>query len=221
MARILIVDDEEKMRGLIRDFLEVEGYEINEAKDGKEALSVFEAGRYDLLILDVMMPGLDGWTLARRIRKTSQVPIMMVTAKDEDSDQVLGFELGVDEYVTKPFNPSILTARVKALLKRTAKTEGEGQESDFRIDEEARKAFLHGEELSLTPKEYDLLIYLYRNENIALSREQILDGVWGFDYFGGLRTVDTHIKRLRLKLKEGSEMIGTVRGYGYRFEVKR
>jgi len=220
--KILIVDDEMLIRKLVRDFLKKEGYTILEAEDGKQALNmILECEDINLVILDVMLPGYDGWTVCREVRKTSKVPIIMLTARSEEFDELYGFELGVDEYVTKPFNPNILVARVNAVLRRT---QGDGKSvktfDGLVLDEGARTVLIEGNQVDLSPKEYEMLSYLVDNMGKALSREQILNQVWGYDYFGGLRTVDTHINRLRIKLEEKEEYIQTVRGYGYKFEVK-
>lgn len=220
--KILIVDDEMLIRKLVKDFLKKEGYIILEAEDGKQALNmILECKDINLVILDVMLPGYDGWTVCREVRKTSKVPIIMLTARSEEFDELYGFELGVDEYVTKPFNPNILVARVNAVLRRT---QGDGKSikafDGLVLDEGARTVLIEGNQVDLSPKEYEMLSYLVDNMGKALSREQILNQVWGYDYFGGLRTVDTHINRLRIKLEEKEEYIQTVRGYGYKFEVK-
>lgn len=220
--KVLIVDDEMLIRKLVKDFLKKEGYATLEAEDGKQALDmIFENEDISLVILDVMLPGYDGWTVCREVRKTSKVPIIMLTARSEEFDELYGFELGVDEYVTKPFNPNILVARVNAVLRRT---QGDGKEiknfNGLVINEEARTVIVEGIQVDLSPKEYEMLLYLVDNMGKALSREQILNQVWGYDYYGGLRTVDTHINRLRIKLEEKEEYIQTVRGYGYKFEVK-
>ncbi|QXM06849.1 response regulator transcription factor [Crassaminicella indica] len=220
--KILVVEDESRMRRLIGDYLKREGYHVLEAKDGKEGLRIFEEGNIDLVILDIMMPAIDGWTVCRKIRKVSDVPIVILTARSEESDELFGFELGADEYVTKPFRPKILVARVKALLKRRSMNIEKTIIFDgLEIDMDAHRVIINGEEIDMTPKEYELLVYMANNQGKALSREQILDGVWGYDYYGDLRTVDTHIKRLRIKLKDKNDIIQTVRGVGYRFEVKK
>lgn len=217
---VLIVDDELRMRRLIADFLLREGYRVVEAENGKLALAILSADKIDLVILDVMMPEFDGWTVCREIRKTSDLPVIMLTAKGEEVDQLFGFEIGADEYITKPFSPRVLTARVNALFRRL-----EGAPTSFpnglSIDPDARFVTVGGSRLELTPKEYDLLIYLAENRGRALSREQILNQVWNYDYLGDLRTVDTHINRLRAKLGSRSGVIQTIRGFGYRFEVAR
>lgn len=221
--KILVVDDEKRMRRLISDFLRKEEYIIIEAEDGKEALNIFyEEQNIDLIILDVMMPKYDGWAVCREIRKTSDVKIIMLTARSEESDELFGFELGVDEYITKPFSPSILTARVNAVLRRTNNESVELQSyGNLKVDREARYFSLNNERLELAPKEYDLLLYLVDNNNIALSREQILNAVWSYEYDTETRTVDTHIKKLRHKLGSQAEYLQTVRTFGYRFEINK
>ncbi|KDR96242.1 DNA-binding response regulator, OmpR family, contains REC and winged-helix (wHTH) domain [Peptoclostridium litorale DSM 5388] len=216
--KILIVEDEVRMRMLISDYLKREGFEILEAGDGQQALDIFEQNDLDLVVLDIMLPKYDGWTVCRNIRKSSNVPIVMLTARSEESDELFGFELGVDEYITKPFSLKILVARIKALLSRTSPlSNDEISIGAIVIDTSAHIVSVNGQIAELTPKEYELLIYLVKNKGIALSREQILDGVWGYDYYGDLRTVDTHIKRLRMKIGESAVLIQTVRGIGYRF----
>lgn len=221
---ILIVDDEERMRKLIGAYLRKEGYEILEAENGAEAINIFRGSRVHLIILDVMMPVMDGWTACKEIRKSSGVPIIFLTAKGEDDDKLLGFELGTDHYVTKPFNTKLLVANVKSLIKRTYYYEAEVKKELYfdglHIEEMSHHVTLDEKEVYLSPKEYDLLLYLATNESIVLTREKILDYIWGMDYFGDLRTVDTHIKRLREKLGDKSYLISTVRGTGYMFEVK-
>jgi len=229
---VLVVDDELRMRKLISDFLVRENYTIVEADNGETALNILSSQKIDLVILDVMMPKYDGWTVCKEIRKTSTIPIIMLTAKGEEIDQLFGFELGVDEYITKPFSPRVLTARVNALFRRI---ESEPQQTQtpslnaapstsfagLHIDMDAHFVSIDGARLDLTPKEYDLLIYLAENKGRALSREQILNQIWSYDYFGDLRTVDTHINRLRTKLGTQSFLIQTIRGFGYRFEVEQ
>lgn len=221
---VMIADDEERMRKLVGDFLKKAGYGVVEAENGKRALEVFHGEEdIDLIILDVMMPVLDGWTVCREIRKTSEVPVIMLTARGEESDQLFGFELGVNEYVTKPFSPSVLVARVQALLRLLEGTDKETAVIEYnglQIDQYGRYVSMEGCNLDLSPKEYELLLYFVKNKGIALSREQILNAVWNYDYFGDARTVDTHIKKLRLKLGAKGEYIQTVRGFGYRFEVR-
>lgn len=221
MEKILIADDEQLMRQLVIDFLKPEGYEILEASDGKEALDVYDKEHPDLILLDVMMPGYDGWTVCREIRRESTVPIMMLTAKGEEIDQLFAYDLGADEYITKPFSPKILVAKIKALLRRS-QNEQETHEADdgVAIDRDARQVVIDGKNVDLSPTEYKLLNYLMSNTGKALSRRQILNQVWNYDYYGDLRTVDTHINRLRIKLGDKGRYIRTVRGYGYRYDGK-
>ena len=220
-VHILVVEDEERLRKLVRKYLLLEGYNVHEAANGMEAMDVFETETIDLVVLDVMMPYKNGFEVARDIRKSSQVPIIMLTARSEEEDKLQGFDLGIDDYVTKPFSTRELMARIKALLKRTnvTATSEKIQIGDLTIDTAARRILLRGEDVTFSPKEYDCLMYFVDNPNQALSREQILNRVWGFDYFGEDRTVDTVIKRLRKKLEEEGNRIQTVRGVGYRFEV--
>ncbi len=220
--KILIADDEYRMRKLVSDFFKKEGFIVMEAEDGKKAVDIFiENQDIDLVILDVMMPEYDGWVACREIRKLSKVPIIMLTARSQESDELFGFELGADEYITKPFSPNILVARAKALLRRLEKGSNKVLEFDnLFIDEDGHSAMLDEEVLDLSPTEYELLLYLVKNKNKALSREQILNAVWNYDYLGETRTVDTNIKRLRTKLKDKRDCIQTVRGVGYRFEWK-
>ncbi len=209
------------MRQLVVDFLQPEGYELIEAADGKEALELYQKEHPDLVLLDVMMPGYDGWTVCREIRRESAVPIMMLTAKGEEIDQLFAYDLGVDEYITKPFSPKILVAKIKALLRRVQKEqEVQKIEDGVSIDQEARQVVLDGKNIDLSPTEYKLLTYLVSNAGKALSRRQILNKVWNYDYYGDLRTVDTHINRLRIKLGDKGKYIQTVRGYGYRYDAK-
>lgn len=220
--RILIADDEDRMRRLVGDFLKKEGYTVIEAADGRQALDLFfENEDIDLIILDVMMPGYDGWTVCREIRKSSQVPIIMLTARGEESDELFGFDLGADEYIAKPFSLKILAARVQALLRRVGNNKGVKSFDGLEIDDRGRQVYVDGNRLDMSPKEFELLLYLAENAGRALSRDQILNAVWDYDYFGDARTVDTHIKKLRLKLGDKSEFIQTVRGLGYRFEVRK
>ncbi len=217
--RILIADDEARMRKLVGDFLKKEGYLVMEAADGEEALELFSQHEdIALIILDVMMPKYDGWTVCREIRKTSQVPIIMLTARGEEADELFGFDLGADEYVAKPFSLKILAARVQALLRRLGNQQGLKSFDGLEIDQLGRYVSVNGARIEVSPKEYELLLYLAENPGRALSREQILNAVWNYDYYGDVRTVDTHIKKLRLKLGEKGELIQTVRGLGYRFE---
>ena len=210
------------MRKLVGDFLKKQGYQVVEAADGRETLEVFSSEPdIDLIILDVMMPVYDGWSVCREIRKTSQVPIIMLTARGEESDELFGFDLGADEYISKPFSLKILAARVHALLRRTENTKEIKSFGELVIDKPGRQVYLAGKKIELSPKEFDLLLYLAENAGIALSREQILNAVWDYDYLGDGRTVDTHIKKIRAKLGDQSDLIQTVRGLGYRFEVNK
>ena len=220
---ILIVDDELRMRKLIKDFLIASGFSILEAEDGEQALEVFEKekSRINLILLDVMMPKLDGWSVLRQIRQESKVPIIMLTARGEEQDELFGFELGVDEYISKPFSPKILVARVEAILKRTNQSQKEIKEYDgIEVDKEGRTIKVDGKQIELSLREYELLMYLLDNENIALSRDKILNNVWNYDYFGDARTIDTHVKKLRSKMGEKGEYIHTIWGMGYKFEVE-
>lgn len=223
--RILLVEDEERMRILISDYFKREGYTIFEAANGVEAIKAFEKEKADIIILDIMMPFMDGWDVCKIIRKTSNVPIILLTAKSEEDDKLLGYDLGADDYITKPFSPKLLVAKVKALLKRTEIPQDAKEEvfdmDGLIIDELSHVVKVHDNEIILTPKEYDLLLFLVKNKGIALTRDRILDSVWGIDYYGDTRTVDTNIKRLREKLGDKSELISTVRGSGYKFEVKK
>lgn len=220
--KILVVDDEARMRKLVRDFLVRDGYTVAEAADGEEALSVF----YDqkdiaLIILDVMMPKMDGYEVCEEIRRVSKVPIIMLTAKSDERDELRGFDLGIDEYVTKPFSPKILVARVEAILRRS----GAGRAEDtlelggIKIDKSAHEVTIDGKSVELSFKEFELLTYFMENNGIALSREKILNNVWNYDYYGDARTIDTHVKKLRSKLGEKGELIRTIWGMGYKFEA--
>ena len=220
---ILIVDDEQRMRKLIKDFLTTKGYNILEAEDGEKALEIIEKkkSKINLIILDVMMPKLDGWSVLRQIRQNSKVPIIMLTARGEEQDELFGFELGVDEYISKPFSPKILVARVEAILKRTSQVSSEVKEyAGIEIDKEGRTVKVDGKAIELSLREYELLVYLIENENIALSRDKILNNVWNYDYYGDSRTIDSHIKKIRHKLGKKGKYIKTMRGVGYKFEVK-
>lgn len=221
---ILVVDDEARMRKLIKDFLVAKGYSIIEAEDGEKALQIFEENqpKIDLILLDVMMPKLDGWSVLRQIRQMSKVPIIMLTARGEEQDELFGFELGVDEYISKPFSPKILVARVEAILKRT---KGDTKEiknyGGIQIDKEGRTVSVDGKLIELSLREYELLAYLVENENIALSRDKILNNVWNYDYYGDSRTIDSHVKKIRHKLGKKGKYIKTIRGVGYKFEVNK
>ncbi len=220
---VLIVDDEARMRKLIKDFLAQKGFEILEAADGEEALKVFEENqnKINLILLDVMMPKLDGWSVLRQIRQTSKVPIIMLTARGEEQDELFGFELGVDEYISKPFSPKILVARVEAILKRTKPEEKKLKDyGGIVIDAEGRTVTVDGKQIEMSLREYELLKYLVDNANIALSRDKILNNVWNYDYYGDSRTIDSHIKKIRHKLGKKGKYIETIRGIGYKFEIK-
>ena len=222
-SKILIVDDESRMRKLLRDFLEREGYQILEASDGIEAMDMFYADKnIDLIILDVMMPRMDGWQVCKEVREHSKVPIMMLTARAEEQNELKGFELGVDEYVAKPFSPKILVARVGALLKRVKNVDGDAEinAGGIVINKSAQMVTIDGEIIDLSVKEFELLTYFVENQKIALSREKILNNVWNYDYFGDARTIDTHVKKLRSKLGDKGNYIKTIWGMGYKFEVE-
>lgn len=221
--KILVVDDESRMRKLVRDFLTREGYTVLEAGDGMEAMDVFyEDKDIALITLDVMMPKMDGWQVCREIRESSKVPIIMLTARSEERDELQGFELGVDEYISKPFSPKILVARVNAILRRTLGTDGGDVISagGITIDKAAHIVKIDGAPVDLSFKEFELLAYFVENQGIALSREKILNNVWNYDYFGDARTIDTHVKKLRSKLGDKGEFIKTIWGMGYKFEVE-
>jgi DNA-binding response OmpR family regulator len=222
MYKILVVDDEVRMRKLIKDYFKREGFEVSEADNGISALDTFNKGSFDLIILDIMMPFMDGYAVCKEIRKKSSIPIIFLTAKSEDEDKLQGYSLEADDYMTKPFSPKILVAKAKAIIKRnmgindTNKININGIE----IDESSYKVTINGEELSLSKKEYEILLYFTKNKNIVLTRENLIENIWGYDFEGEIRTVDTLVKRLREKLLDKADMIVTVRGVGYRFEVK-
>ncbi|WP_406541390.1 response regulator transcription factor [Clostridium ljungdahlii] len=222
---ILMVDDEERMRFLIEAYLKSEGLNMIPAGNGQEALEKFNENHVDLVVLDIMMPVMDGWTACKELRKISNVPIIMLTARAEDEEQLLGFQLGTDSYVTKPVSPKVLVAKIKALSKRTySEEENQNKQNSYDglyINREGHEVKVDDENVYLSPKEFELLCYLIKNKDIVLSREKILDAIWGIDYYGDLRTVDTHVKRLREKLGVKSYLIATVRGVGYKFEVKK
>lgn len=220
--KILVVDDESRMRKLVKDFLVKKQYKVLEAGDGEEAIEVFfENKDISLIILDVMMPKMDGWEVCKEIRKFSKVPIIMLTAKSEENDELKGFELGVDEYISKPFSPKILVARVDAILRRANKIGADMtiEAGDIKIDKAAHIVKVKDKEIELSFKEFELLTYFIENKGIALSRENILNNVWNYDYFGDARTIDTHVKKLRSKLGDCGDYIKTVWGMGYKFEV--
>ncbi|MDY2699151.1 MAG: response regulator transcription factor [Lachnospiraceae bacterium] len=219
--KILVVDDESRMRKLVKDFLVKSNYEVLEAEDGSAALDIFfEEKDISLIILDVMMPKMDGWQVCREIRQYSKVPIIMLTAKSDERDELQGFQLGVDEYISKPFSPKILVARVEAILRRTNQIgDNESLEAGgIIIDKAAHRVTIDGEPIDLSYKEFELLSYFLENKGIALSREKILNNVWNYDYFGDARTIDTHVKKLRSKMGEKGDLIKTIWGMGYKFE---
>ena len=220
---VLIVDDEFRMRKLVKDFLSKENCKVLEAEDGEVALNVFEENKekINLILLDIMMPKLDGWSVLRQIRQESKVPVIMLTARGEEQDELFGFELGVDEYISKPFSPKILVARIKAILNRTIEKNKEKKNYDgIEIDIDGRTVSVDGKAIELSLREYELLKYLLDNENVALSRDKILNNVWNYDYYGDSRTIDSHIKKIRHKLGKKGKYIKTIRGVGYKFEVK-
>ncbi len=219
--KILVVDDEQRMRKLVRDFLVKKGFQVLEASNGEEAIDVFFSEKnIELVILDIMMPKMDGWAVCREIRQYSQVPIVMLTAKSGEKDELLGFELGVDEYISKPFSPKVLVARVEAILRRTGASTEEIQEiGGITLDKSAHEVTIDGNKLELSFKEFELLTYFIDNKGIALSREKILNNVWNYDYYGDARTIDTHVKKLRNKMGDKGNYIKTIWGMGYKFEV--
>ena len=220
---VLVVDDEQRMRKLIKDFLLTKEYNVLEAEDGEKAIEIFEENKekISIILLDVMMPKLDGWSVLRKVRQESKVPVIMLTARGEEQDELFGFELGVDEYISKPFSPKILLARVEAILKRVQGDKEQVRDYDgIVIDEEGRTVKVDGKQVELSLREYELLKYLLDNENIALSRDKILNNVWNYDYYGDSRTIDSHIKKIRHKLGKKGKYIETIRGVGYKFEVK-
>ena len=226
MYQLLVVDDEAKIRMMIRKYAEFEGFSVTEAEDGMQAVTIYrkDPRRFDLIVMDVMMPELDGFSAVREIRKISSTPVLMLSARGEEYDRIHGFELGVDDYVVKPFSPKELMMRIQAIIKRSRPAESESdrlilQFGGLKIDITGRMVEVDGTRIDLTPKEYDLLFYMAQNRNIALTREQLITNVWGYDFYGDDRTLDTHIKLLRKSLGEYSRMIVTLRGVGYRFEA--
>ena len=224
MAKLLIVYDEENIREVVREYAEFSGFDVEEAGDGREAVSLCRINNYDLIIMDIMMPKLDGFSACKEIKKEKDVPVIMMSARGEEYDKLFGFELGIDDYVTKPFSPKELMARVNAVLNRTkAAAKDDLPEiltfGGLTIDAAGRSVSVDGKKIELTPKEYDLLFYLVKNKNIALSRDKLLQDVWGYDFFGDDRTIDTHIKNLRNNLGPYRDMIVTLRGVGYKFET--
>ena len=221
--KVLVVDDESRMRKLVKDFLVKSNYDVVEAEDGQQAVDIFyELNDIALIILDVMMPRMDGWQVCREIRAYSKVPIIMLTAKSDERDELQGFELGVDEYISKPFSPKILVARVEAILRRTSQVSADDllEAGGIRIDKAAHSVTVDGQPIELSYKEFELLTYFVENKGIALSREKILNSVWNYDYFGDARTIDTHVKKLRSKMGEKGDMIKTIWGMGYKFEAE-
>ena len=223
MAHILIVDDEINIRKVVREYAEFEGYEITEAENGMEAVNLCHDYDYDLIIMDVMMPRLDGYSACKEIHKTKKIPVIMLSARGEEYDKLFGFEIGIDDYVVKPFSPKELMARVKVVLKRNAVEQAVLQDKyvfeGLEVDISGREVYVNGVKTSMTPKEYDLLFYLVKNKNIALSRDKLLSDIWGYDFFGDDRTIDTHIKNLRNNLGKYRDYIVTLRGVGYKFEA--
>lgn len=224
MAKLLVVDDEKGIREVIREYSEFNGHEVTEAEDGMTALGFCKLNEYDLVIMDIMMPKLDGYSACKEIRKISNVPIIMLSARGEEYDKLFGFELGIDDYVVKPFSPKELMARVNAVLARKSAGEAPAAQvlkfDGLEIDIPGRTVTVDGQRIDLTPKEYDLLFYLVENKNIALSRDRLLSDIWGYDFFGDDRTIDTHIKNLRNNLGNYRDYIVTMRGVGYKFEAK-
>ena len=221
-TKILVVDDEARMRKLVKDFLTIKGYQVIEAGDGEEAVEIFfQQKDIALILLDVMMPKMDGWEVLKTIRKYSKVPIIMLTARGEERDELQGFDLGVDEYISKPFSPKILVARVEAILRRSNNAVGEVMNvGGIEINKAAHQVTIDGKPIELSYKEFELLTYFVENQGIALSREKILNNVWNYDYFGDARTIDTHVKKLRAKLTKEADYIKTIWGMGYKFEVE-
>ncbi len=223
MANILIADDEQKIRLVIREYAEFEGHNVYEAADGMEAVSMCREQKFDAIILDIMMPRLDGFSACKEIKKICDTPVLMLSARGEEYDKLFGFEIGIDDYVVKPFSPKELMARVSVLVRRNAVTSEKNENSvsfeGLKIDFSGRNVFVDGVKKELTPKEYELLVFLVKNKGIALSREKLLSNVWGYDFYGDDRTVDAHIKMLRTSLESYRDYIVTLRGYGYKFEV--
>ena len=222
VMKVLIVDDEEMIRGVLREYVEFEGGEAFEAADGMQAVKMCRESDFDIIIMDIMMPRLDGFSAVKEIKKTKNIPVIMLSARGEEYDKLFGFEMGVDDYVTKPFSPKEVMARIRAVLKRVSQTDGDKDIITFEgltIDMAGRNVYVDGEKADLTPKEYEILFYFVKNRGIALTREKLLMDVWGFDFYGDDRTVDTHIKMLRANLKQYRKFIITLRGLGYKFEV--
>ena len=224
MKRLLIVDDEANIRLVVKEYAEFEGYEVAEAEDGMQAVELVKSQDFDVIIMDIMMPRLDGFSACKEIKKYKNIPVIMLSARGEEYDKLFGFELGIDDYVVKPFSPKELMARVKAVIKRSEHVAPANPDrlkfEGLEIDMAGREVYVNGKRVSMTPKEYDLLFYLVKNSNIALTRDKLLEEVWGYDFFGDDRTVDTHIKMLRNSLGEYRKFIVTLRGMGYKFEVR-
>ncbi len=221
MAKLLIVDDEKNIREVVKEYSLLNGYEVDEAENGVDALNLYNRNDYDCVILDIMMPKLDGYATCKQMKASKQIPIIMLSARQEEYDKLLGFELGVDDYMVKPFSPKELMARVKVILDKTYKAKKKKLEyKTLVVDVEGRTVYVNDEVVNLTPKEIDLLIYFMENPNIALSREKLLEEVWHYDFFGDDRTVDAHVKMLRHNIKEYRDLIVTVRGMGYKFETR-
>lgn len=223
MYKILVVDDEEKIREVIKEYGEFEGYSVAQASDGMEAVNICRNEEFDIIVMDIMMPKLDGYSAVKEIKKYKDIPVLMLSARGDEYDKLFGFEIGIDDYVVKPFSPREVMARIKAILYRNQKTNNSKKKVRFEgleIDFEGRSVYVDDKKVELTPKEYDLLFYMVRNKNIALTRERLLDEVWGYDFFGDERTVDTHIKMLRNSLGLYRKFIVTLRGLGYKFEYE-
>ena len=224
MSRILIVDDESDIRNVVKEYAEFEGYEVAEAEDGMQAIEAVKNNDFDIIVMDVMMPKLDGYSACKEIKKIKNIPVIMLSARGEEYDKLFGFEIGVDDYVVKPFSPKELMARIKVVMKRNAAPAEQSSEKlkfeGLEIDMAGREVYVNGQKTSMTPKEYDLLFFLVKNKNLAMSRDKLLESVWGYDFFGDDRTVDTHIKMLRNSLGEYRKFIITLRGMGYKFEAE-
>jgi DNA-binding response OmpR family regulator len=221
MYRILIVDDEEKIREVIKEYGEFEGYSVTEASDGMEAVNICKSEDFDIIIMDIMMPRLDGYSAVKEIKKNKDIPVLMLSARGEEYDKLFGFEIGIDDYVVKPFSPKEIMARIKVIINRSKAKEKTNKKIIFKglvIDFDGRNVYVDDEKVDMTPKEYDLLFYMVRNKNIALTREKLLNEIWGYDFYGDERTVDTHIKMLRNSLGKYRDFIVTLRGLGYKFE---
>lgn len=221
MYRILIVDDEEKIREVIKEYGEFEGYSVTEASDGMEAVNICKSEDFDIIVMDIMMPKLDGYSAVKQIKKNKDIPVLMLSARGEEYDKLFGFEVGIDDYVVKPFSPKEVMARIKVIINRSKAKEKTNKKISFKglvIDFDGRNVYVDNKKVDMTPKEYDLLFYMVRNKNIALTRERLLNEIWGYDFYGDERTVDTHIKMLRNSLGEYRDFIVTLRGLGYKFE---